>query len=66
MLVLWLHPIPPFLLYPHSPLCLQSIRRTIFEVFEIWASYPKTECQAHCAEGELVSLETGKINLSVW
>lgn len=29
---------PPSSPSPFSPLCLQSIHRTIFEVFEIWAS----------------------------
>lgn len=57
---------PPFLSSSLSPLCLQSIHRTIFEVFEIWASEPKTECRAPGAEGELVSLETRKTNHSVW
>ena len=52
---------PPFPLLPPLPSLFTVHCRTIFEVFEIWASYPKTECQAHCAEGELVNLETGKI-----
>lgn len=65
---LWPHPTAPapFLSSPYSLLCLQSIRRRIFEVFELWVSSSKTECRAHCAEGELVSLDTGKTNRSVW